>query len=105
MAWGLRGPGGGLAAWGLAAWGPAAGGWSGWGGRERGVDLEQVGDGVLEGPFAGGPGLAAHGEAAESAVVLDVAEGCFGDRCAVPVGGDSAGGGQPGGHLGGRVRL
>src|SRR5215831_20482097 len=93
--------------WGLRYWWLV--GWLGWRFRSAGwrpaggVDFKQVGDGVLEGPFAAGTGLAAHREAAEPAVVLDVPEGSFGDWAAVAVGGDAWGGGQPGRHRGDRA--
>src|SRR5215470_19245905 len=75
----------------LRAWGHGSGlGWC----PAGGVDLQQVGDGVLEGPFAVGSWQPAHGEAAESPVVLDVAERPFGERAAAAVGGYPLRGGQ-----------
>ena len=77
----------------LRVWGPGSGlGWC----PAGGVDLQQAGDGVLEGPFTAGAWQAAHREAAEAEVVLGVAGGPFGDRAAAPVGGDALRGSQPG---------
>src|SRR6516225_6475306 len=59
---------------------------------------EQVVDGDDEGPLGGCLAVAAQGQLAEAEVVLDVAVGGLGDVAALPVGGDAAGGGQPGGH-------
>jgi hypothetical protein len=72
--------------WGGEAEGPAGSGRRGWP-PSGGVDLQEVADSVLEGPFTAGAGLATQGEPAEPEVVLDVAEASFGERAASLVGG------------------
>src|ERR1700722_19970994 len=103
VAGGREGPGSGV--WGAgAAWGALAGeGCEGLGGEVAAGDcLAEVADGGGEGPLAGGAGQAAHGQAAEALVVLEVAVERLADVGAPPVGADPVLGCESGGHRGDR---